>query len=51
MSYKSYAKKKDTPSRKSRKSSRASVFLFNSHVAKARRKAARLERKSNQSEF
>lgn len=34
MNYKSYAKVKDTPSRKLRKSQRNSAFIFNRKLAK-----------------
>ena len=44
--YKSYAKATDTPSRKTRKGLRNSAFIANKKMAKAARKAARLERKS-----
>lgn len=48
--YKAYAKKKDTPSRLARKGARLGVFLFNKTMARKRRKAARLERKSQRDE-
>ncbi len=50
MNYKSYAKSVDTPSRKTRKGLRKSVFIANKKMAKMARKAARLERKSQVSE-
>ncbi len=50
MNYKSYAKSVDTPSRKTRKGLRNSVFIANKKMAKMARKAARLERKSQVSE-
>jgi len=46
VTYKSYAKFADTPSRKTRKGMRNSVFVANKKMAKAIRKANRLERKS-----
>ena len=46
MKYLSYGKSIDTPSRKTRKGMRNSVFIANKKMAKAARKAARLERKS-----
>lgn len=45
MTYKSYGSKASTPSRMSRKRMRRDVFLANNKMAKARRKARRLERK------
>ena len=46
MKYQSYAKSSDTPNRKSRKGIRTSAFIANKKIAKALRKAKRLERKS-----
>jgi len=44
--YKSYLTVKTTPNRKTRKGSRRDIFLANKKMAKVRKKAARLERKS-----
>lgn len=46
MKYQSYAKWTDTPSRKTRKGLRSSVFIANKKMAKAQRKAARLARRA-----
>jgi hypothetical protein len=46
MTYKSYGTKATTPSRMARKRMRRDVFIGNKKMAKALRKAARLERKS-----
>jgi hypothetical protein len=46
MKYKAYPNKKSTPSRMTRKRLRRDVFLSNKRLAKAARKARRLERKS-----
>jgi hypothetical protein len=46
MHYKSYGTRKDTPSRMARKHKRREVFVANKKMAKARKKAARLERKA-----
>jgi len=46
MNYKSRGTKQSQPSRMTRKRMRRDVFLANSKMAKALRKAARLERKS-----
>jgi hypothetical protein len=45
MNYKSYGKSKGTPSRKTRKGLRNSVFIANKKMAKVQRKEARLARK------
>jgi hypothetical protein len=50
MNYKSYGNQKSTPSRMSRKRMRRDVFMGNKKMAKALRKAARLERKSERVE-
>jgi hypothetical protein len=44
--YKAYGKCVTTKSRVARKHMRRDVFIFNKKIAKARKKAARLERKS-----
>lgn len=46
MNYNAYGKEATTPSRKTRKGLRNSVFIANKKMAKAVRKAVRLERKS-----
>lgn len=46
VSYQAYGKESTTPSRKTRKGMRNSVFIANKKMAKALRKAKRLERKS-----
>lgn len=46
MNYQSYGKESTTPSRKTRKGMRNTVFIANKKIAKALRKANRLERKS-----
>lgn len=45
MNYKSYPTKKDTPSRKTRKGARYSVFIANRKMKKLLKKAARLARR------
>lgn len=45
MNWKSYPKKKDTPSRIARKHARSGAFLANKRMGPARRKAARLARR------
>lgn len=45
MNYKSYPKKKDTPSRTARKHARSTTFQANRRMGPARRKAARLARR------
>lgn len=47
MNYKSYATKKVTPQRMSRKRMRRDVFMANKKMTKVRRKVARAERKSS----
>jgi len=46
MNFKSYATKKTTPQRMTRKRMRRDVFMNNKKLTKVARKAARLERKS-----
>lgn len=46
MQFKSYATKAKVPQRMSRKRARQDVFIFNKKMAKLRRKAERLKRKS-----
>lgn len=46
MNYQSYGKEATTPSRTTRKGMRNTVFIANKKMAKALRKAKRLERKS-----
>lgn len=47
---KSYLTSKTTPRRMTRKTARREIFLANKHATKARRKAERLERKSQEVE-
>jgi len=48
MTYKSYAKKKDTPQRMSRKHARSGTFLANAKMARTARKARRLARQAQE---
>ena len=50
MNYKSYGTRKSTSSRMARKHMRRDVFVSNKKMAKARRKAARLERRQQGAE-
>ena len=50
MNYKSYAKKKDTPSRMSRKHARSGTFLANAKMGRAARKARRIARQEQAEE-
>ena len=48
MNYKAYGTRKTVPQRMTRKRARRDVFLANSRMAKAARKARRLKQKSQE---